>query len=593
MSSRYTKSARRTATVLLALVLMLSIQPLTSSSHAQGGSIAVSGSFSGWEFEIPQGSEVGGLERFLVVFNNTGETLDFTTGFQGPRGIEVEFSETEFTLEPGTNKRIFVVVKASQDAIPGEYDVFASLTAGRATPTGGIGVAAEVTQRAKVTVIGESALVDISVTSPQGQPVVAQIGLFRANRDRESEVAYSDTGVLEAKVSPGNYIVRAYVGGSKEAEDSFAVAADETKQIVFTVRTVFLSNVNFAPRYRADSAEISFATLEYTLTNSNRPISDVQVILNVTTNDTPLEETPILTLDTLDVGSTSGSHNYIPAAGWSQGLYRFRIDLYIAGELYTTSLDAELFVEPVSSPSPTLPAAVGTPTITTTTADAPTLVVRATPTPGPASTKTPVTTATVSPAPAPTTEAGLVAATTVIDLSAKVSDIGRVLEEIGLISQDLRATIEIPEGTTALTAEGAPLGRIEIRAAAKPYAAPPDASIIGAVYNLSPNGATFSPPIELRLGFDPVIFTLGVSKDNLAIIRYQNQQEWVRLESLVDTGQSEVTAQISHFSQFALVAFSAPTSSNWPLIGGIIGGIVAAVVIVGSGVAYGVRKRRA
>ena len=582
---------RRTATVLLTLVLVLSIQILTSSSHAQGGSIAVSGSFSGWEFEIPQGSEVGSLERFLVVFNNTGETLDFTPGFRGPPGVEVEFSVAEFTLEPGTRKRIFVIVKASQDAIPGEYDLFATVTAGRTTPTGGIGVAAEVTQKARVTVIGESALVDITVTSPQSQPVVAQIGLFRAISDRESEVAYSDSGVLNAKVSPGRYIARVHVGGAKLAEESFTVAADETKIITFAVRTVFLSDVNITPRYRADTTEISFATLEYTLTNSSQSVAAVEVILNVTKVDTPTEEATILTLDILDVGSTSGSHNYIPAAGWNQGLYSFRIDLFVGGELYTTSLETDLVVDLGASPSPDFSPDIGTPMPTTTLTS--TIVATATPTAGPISTRSPVPTATVSAAPSPTTEAGQLPASLVIDLSSMVSEIGIVLDQISLKSQDLRATIEIPKGTTALSLEGEPLTRIEILEESQPYAPPADASILGAVYNLSPNGATFSPPIELRLGFDPVIFSLGVSKDDLAIIRYQNQQEWVRLDSIVDTEQSLVTAQTSHFTQFALVAFSNPSSSNWPIIAGVLGGVAAAVLILGGGVAYRARRRRA
>lgn len=589
-------SNRSSVAVLLVLILLLSLAPLISRSHAQVGSIAVSGNFSGWEFKLPQGSEIGGLERFLVVFNNTGDPLDFTIGTQGPQGVDVEFSEAEFTLEPGRQKRIFVTVKASENAVPGEYELLATVTASRITPTGGIGVAAAVAQRAKVIIIGESGHVNISTASPQGQPVVAVVRLYRAFRGRQSEVAFSETGLLNARVSPGNYNVRVFIGGERLAEESFAVASDETKTITFTLRTVFLSDVTVTAHYRVGTTEISFATLEYTLTNLDQPVADVRVILNVSKDETPFEEASILTLDALNIGSTRGSHNYIPAAGWSQGLYGLRLDLYIRGRLYTTSLDSEIVVEPLSTTSPV-------PTAQATSAPAPsnatptpaptlTLVVPAAPTLSPAPTQTPVSIATVTLSPASTPEAGPFVAVAMADISAKVSDTGRVLEDIKLTSRDQRATIKIPEGTVALTAQGSPIKRIEILDASQPFSPLHDASILGSVYNFSPDGATFSPPISLGLGFDPVIFSLGVSPDNLLIMRFDSQQGWVALNSRVDQSKAVVIAQVSHFTQFALVALSAPSLTNWPLIGGIIGGVALVVIVTGIGLAYVSRRRR-
>ena len=207
------------------------------------------------------------------------------------------------------------------------------------------------------------------------------------------------------------------------AEESFGVAADESKVITFIVETVFLSEVNAIPQYRAGTAEISFATLEYTLNNLDRRVDDVRVVLSVSKDTAPLEESTVLTLDALDVGSTGGSHNYIPAAGWREGLYRFRIDLYIGGSLYTTSLDAELLVDPIIPPSPT-------PSVTPTTPPAtPTPVLEATPTSVPISTPAPVPTATSSPAPAVTPAPSLPAVVAVSDLADKVSESGLVLSQ--------------------------------------------------------------------------------------------------------------------------------------------------------------------
>lgn len=187
--------------VLLMLTIFLAHSDFSGRSLAQGGGIAVSGSFSGRQFQVPQGgTEVGGTDLFLVVFNNTAERLYFTTGFEGPLSVEVRFSEPEFSLESGQQKRIFLTVKALQDAVPGAYDLLAKVTATRVTSSGGIGVAAAVAQKAEVIVVGDSGFVEILVSSPQGQRVVSQVRVIRSIGGRETEVAFSDTGVLEAQV---------------------------------------------------------------------------------------------------------------------------------------------------------------------------------------------------------------------------------------------------------------------------------------------------------------------------------------------------------------------------------------------------------
>lgn len=601
MPSASFKSMRRAFIVLLFLVLAQPFQAGIPEAHAQGGSIAASGTFAGWVLEIPQGSEAGGLDRFLVVFNNTGDAMDFTMGFQGPEGIEIKFSEPQFTLNPGGQKRVLVTVIVAEDAVPGDYELRATVTARGIGTTGGVGVSTGIAQKAKVTVIGESAIVAISVLSPQGQTVVADVRLFREIREQETEVGYSSTGFLEARVSPGGYVARAYIGGESLAEESFAVAADETKEIEFIVRTVFLSDVTVTPHYLGDTTELSFITFTYTLNNLGSPVAEAEVILKVGKDNAPFDETSMLALDTLDIGSTSGSYNYIPQAGWGLGVYSFRADLSIGGRPYTSSLETEITVEPqaltapiaetaVPATSTPTPTSKPTPTSTPTTPPTQTPVPTNTPEPEPEKTAEPV--ATTSPPAA----VGATSFTTFADLSGKVSESGLILEKVVLVSQDQRATIEIPEGTLALNAQGEPLGIIEIRQADTAFSVPQNASILGAVYDLAPNGATFLPPLNLSIRFDPVIFSLGVSAENLAILRLGRQPadarpEWVTLESSVDTTNSIVTARTAHFTQFALAEIKPQSSSSLVLIGGIIGSAAAAVVIV-TGIVIGIRNRR-
>ena len=55
---------------------------------------------------------------------------------------------------------------------------------------------------ASLTVTGESASVVVNAVGPSGQPVVAQVRLFRMVSGRGYEVAYSNTGSLAGEGSP-------------------------------------------------------------------------------------------------------------------------------------------------------------------------------------------------------------------------------------------------------------------------------------------------------------------------------------------------------------------------------------------------------
>ena len=83
------------------------------------------------------------------------------------------------------------------------------------------------------------------------------------------------------------------------ANEAFKVSADETKEIQFVVRTVFISDVTLTPRYRGESAELSFVAMTYSLNNLGSPAAAAEVILKVTKDNAPFNETSILSLDTL------------------------------------------------------------------------------------------------------------------------------------------------------------------------------------------------------------------------------------------------------------------------------------------------------
>lgn len=581
--------------VLLILLLAAPFYAGLPESHAQGGSIAASGTFSGWELEMPQGSRAGGLDRFLIVFNNTGDSMDFTTGYRGPEGIAIEFSDPLFTLEPASQKRVSVTVVTSEDAVPGSYELRAIVTASVSGAAEGVGVATGISQKARVTVIGDFAIVGISVLSPQNQPVVADVRLFRDTGQRRNEVAYSVTGSLTARVSPGSYIAQVMVGGETLANEAFQVSADETKEIEFVVRTVSISDVTLTPHYRGESTELSFVAMTYSLNNMGSPAAAAEVILKVSKDNAPFDETSILSLDTLVVGTTRGSHNYILPAGWESGVYGLKAELFIAGNPYTSSLEATIsagsqaMVGPVTQ-SPFLPTPRAENVAPTTLAPAGSST--------PESTNDPQTTPgnTASPAATPISSdllpsSAALAELGTADISAKVSDLGVMLEKVVLVSLDRRANVEIPQGTLALSAQGRPLSMLEIRPSDSPTALPPDTQLIGVVYAFGPAGSRFSPPVSVSLVFEPTDLSSMDGGEELAILRYDVVVGWTRLETSVDAANFVATARTAHFSQFALAALQ-PSSSSWALTGGVIGGAAALALLMAATLIIRKRSRR-
>ena len=183
-----------------------------------------------------------------------------------------------------------------------------------------------------------------------------------------------------------------------------------------------------------------------------------------------------------------------------------------------------------------------------------------------------------------------------LDLAGKVSSNGQITQDIILVSQDRRATIEIPEGTLAFNAQGTPLASLRVRPADRPNSLPEGFSVIGIVYEFGPDGATFSPPVSVSLGYRPEGLPSDLSGKELAILRYDGDRGWVPLETIVDNANLVAKAKTSHFTQFVLAA-SAPSSSsssssNWPFIGGLIGAAAVVAALLALAITARARSRR-
>lgn len=322
--------------------LLVFMAVLCLSPAAADGGIAVSGSFYRQDFVLPQGASISGPSIDVVVFNNGGEPLSVRMLTASPPGVEVRLSSNDFVIPAGGQERLLVTVHASEDAVPGEYEIEITAESYRKEDGKGLRVLGAAGLTASLTVIGEAAHVAVSTRSADGDAVVATVRLFKLIGDERREMAQTQSGSLETKVSPGEFLAVAYIGDQKLAEERFSIAADEEKNIILTVNTIFFAGFGVVPYY-SGGGQLGFAKAACTLRNLYQPVENAEVHLLVSRDGSPADDATVTSMTQLNLGDMELTYSYVPAEGWAAGRYGFQFRLDIGGKPYTQS--AETFLE--------------------------------------------------------------------------------------------------------------------------------------------------------------------------------------------------------------------------------------------------------
>lgn len=118
----------------------------------------------------------------------------------------------------------------------------------------------------------------------------------------------------------------------------------------------------------------------------------------------------------------------------------------------------------------------------------------------------------------------------------------------------LAVSVEIDDDTVAVDAEGDPFDEIEVDVRS-PHDAPSENVLVGNVYDLGPDGAEFDPPVPLTISYSSGDIPNGVEVSDLVIAWLDEESdEWIALDSEVDENDKEVVAEVSHFTEFCLMA---------------------------------------
>jgi hypothetical protein len=146
------------------------------------------------------------------------------------------------------------------------------------------------------------------------------------------------------------------------------------------------------------------------------------------------------------------------------------------------------------------------------------------------------------------------------------TDKGKFVVDATAASDDQLVELSIDKGTIALNKNGQRLMSITIRKMQNPPPPPEDAHIIGLAYTFEPSGATFDPPITVTFTYYPSDLPEGFNEEDLAIAFYDTSSgEWVVLSNIaVDTVAHTVSGDLSHFTDFAVVAYPPPPVTTTP-----------------------------
>jgi hypothetical protein len=145
---------------------------------------------------------------------------------------------------------------------------------------------------------------------------------------------------------------------------------------------------------------------------------------------------------------------------------------------------------------------------------------------------------------------------TVIGLSGekglKVDNSGKTPEDSRLTDPERKITLDIPSGAILKTGAGQPLNSITLTTPFPPPSPPPQYAIVLSK-EFGPSGATFNPPITLTLTYTEASLPAGAIEPALVIALWDGAK-WILLPTAVNTETNTLTAPVSQFTTFALLA---------------------------------------
>jgi LPXTG-motif cell wall-anchored protein len=320
---------------IVALVLLLALTAVQTCSAG----VAISGSFYANDYALGQGEEISSKDIYVVVFNKEDKRVRVDVEYEAPEFITVGLSPNSSLLEPDEYERIYITLKADEDAIPGNYTVKVIAIINEVKGDLPIKVLTSAAQEANVAIVGEYASVDVAAVDPVGNIApTALIRLYRGGYEMASA-----NGELKKRVVPGNYTAKAYLLGEEAASEEFELAAYEEKRIELLIRSVYFEVFDVLPA-KDEAGKIGYVYVVAVVKNLEKELPDASISLEVSgvTSETfTVYSSPILPLNRTEI-----KYNYISKEGWKSGTYEFTAKVTSNDTLYAASPTRTVNVPP-------------------------------------------------------------------------------------------------------------------------------------------------------------------------------------------------------------------------------------------------------
>ena len=150
----------------------------------------------------------------------------------------------------------------------------------------------------------------------------------------------------------------------------------------------------------------------------------------------------------------------------------------------------------------------------------------------------------------------------ITDLTKLTNADGELLQDVFAKSVDGMLMLTIPKGTrfTVEGANGSGIVILEVEKGTETRTSEGQV-VIGKAYNLGPEGAIFTPLVQMVLSYDPVLIPVGVQKKDLIIAWWDTAgARWIPLKNRnVDEAANTIAGTVDHFATFAIIATRIPT----------------------------------
>lgn len=342
---------RSTKSLKFILIFILSICALflfSPNTRATDG-VAVSGSFTNYEYTIVQGQTLESPLINIIFYNNYSKDINIQLHLDAPEGIQIPLDEQLITLEE--NSRLDLPIKITVDnSVPiGEYIITMTAALIDSSIDGVINTGAEYALHSQINVVNQSSQINLELVNSDGSNINADTYLYLITDGSKSPAGYSNNGKLTSTLAPGQYEIVSYHNNIKIASEQILLENNAYLSQTIYAQTVFINNYNIFPNYNELEKNLRSLNLNYTLQNIYEELIDVSVTLNIYKDNILIEQRDITLFDVLPLGNQEISYQYDAENPFTEGSYEFVLQVYSNQEtddktIYTESLPKILSV---------------------------------------------------------------------------------------------------------------------------------------------------------------------------------------------------------------------------------------------------------